>query len=185
MPHAWKAPEAWRPGRREAGSRLLGAPRRGETRHQALRCLRHRRCRDAQDRPVPRGPHAKQEDTHASTCVTRVRVVLCVRGSHVGATGLPGEEAAVPGGHCRGRSCSRWRRRTFRVKGAAPRPGATSAQATVRFREGQGAQCKAEGPQGREMLPFSRLDSLLIDLRQVNRRETNLISYGNLKDTRL
>lgn len=71
------------------------------------------------------------------------------------------------------------------MKGAAPRPGATSARATVRFREGQGAQCKAEGPQGREMLPSSRLDSLLIDLRQVNSRETNLISYENLKDTRL
>lgn len=38
---------------------------------------------------------------------------------------------------------------------------------------------------GGEMLPSSRLGSLLIDLRQVNRKETNLISYGSLKDTRL
>lgn len=55
----------------------------------------------------------------------------------------------------------------------------------VLFREGQGGQCTAGGPQGREMLPSSRLGSLLIDLRQVNRKETNLISYGSLKDTRL
>lgn len=158
VPRAWKAREAWRPGP------SLSEPGRTHTRAPA-----------SEELGSSSGCGAPTQEPRLSQ----------------------GRKRRVPGGHLRERSGSRWRRRAEEEGGGGGHswrrgwhPGwephvLGQPKSVVLFREGQGGQCTAGGPQGREMLPSSRLGSLLIDLRQVNRKETNLISYGSLKDTRL